>query len=90
MRKLLYFMTMFFNVTGVIFCVALIFILKSAYLIYLPLILFSIAIFTFAFGITFLDFNRRACHTRNRFEFQKPRITDYKEYFSQRRNEFLI
>lgn len=90
MRKLLYLMTMFFNIAGIIFCIALMFVLKSASLIYLPLILFSIAIFTFAFGITFLDFNKRVCHTKNRFEFQEPRITDYREYFSQRRNEFLI
>ena len=90
MKKLLYFMTMFFNITGIIFCVGLIFVFKSASLIYLPIILFSIAIFTFSFGITFLDFNNRIYQPKNRFEFQKPKITDYREFFIQRRNEFLI
>lgn len=90
MKRLLYFLTMIFNITGIIFCVGMMFILKSASFVYLPLVLLSIAIFTFSFGITFLDFNNRICKTKNKYVFQKPKITDYREFFSQRRSEFLI
>jgi len=87
MRNLLYFLTMILNISGVVFCVSLIFILKSAFVIYLPLILLSMVIFAFSFAVTFLDYNRR---NKNKYVIQKPYITDYRQYFAQRRNEFII
>jgi hypothetical protein len=90
MKKLLYFLTMFLNITGIILCISLIFTLKNISLTYLPLIFLSIAIFTFSFGITFLDYNKKNYGTKNKYEIQKPQITDYKTFFSQRKKEFLI
>ena len=90
MRNLMYFVTMFFNISGVLFSTGMIFILGADCLLYLPLIIFSIAIFTFSFGVTFLDFKSKNYRIKNKYVVQKPQITDYREFFSQRKSEFLI
>ena len=90
MKKLLYLATMLFNFSGVLFSISLIFVCKSASLTYLPLILFSIAIFMFAFAITFLDFNNKINHPKSRYICPKPQITNYREFFAEKRNEFII
>jgi len=90
MKKLLYLATMLFNFTGVLFSTGLIFVCKSALLTYLPLILFSIAIFMFAFAITFLDFNNKTHHQKIRYICHKPQITDYREFFAEKRSEFTV
>ena len=90
MRNTLYFLTMFLNFLGILFCVGLIFILKSAFIIYLPLILLSFIIFTFSFAVTFFDFSNKISRTKNRYIIQKPQITDYREYFVRRRSEFMV
>lgn len=90
MKKFMYFMTMLFNISGILFCISMIFTLKSVSLMYLPVILFSIAIFTFSFGVTFLDYVNKISNTKNKYAFQRPQISDYREYFIKRKNEFLI
>lgn len=90
MRNLMYFVTMFFNISGVLFSTGMIFILGADSWLYLPLIIFSIAIFTFSFGVTFLDFNNKNFRAKNKYVVQKPQITDYRKFFAQKRSEFII
>lgn len=90
MRKTLYLLTMLFNALGIL-CSLSLFIFASQFSFQnLFLVLSGSAIFTISFMITMLDYN----NSRGKNIYRKVRYVssdvDYKEYFLNRKSDFLI
>ena len=90
MRKTLYLLTMLFNALGILCSLSLFIFASQVSFQNLFLVLSGSAIFTISFTITMLDYN----NSRGKNIYRKVRYVssdvDYKEYFLNRKSDFLI
>ena len=86
--KKLYLTTILFNITGCFISIGLLFILGSAFLNCLPVIITCFVIFATSLTITTLDYKRSLKCIKSR----QPQyaIKDYKDYFTSQKYDFII